>query len=295
MLTLILKIALYNGRWLQVKRHYQQPIQLLWWIYALLALIIVALIIFCYWTIATLAFPVNELTHAAKRFTRDMQAPPLAETGPSEYRQAMAAFNEMQARLRQLIFDRTQMLTAISHDLQTPITRLQLRVESITDSTQKQKMYSDLEEMSNMIDSILSFARDYRETESVQNFDLNALLETICDEFIDTGKEVKFISQNRLVISGRMLALKRAFSNLIDNAIKYASSAEVSWRQQDNSVMISISDNGPGIDPSEINKVFQPFYRVDRSRSLQVSGSGLGLSVAADIYSHTRRRYTLNQ
>jgi signal transduction histidine kinase len=281
--TSVFEVALLDGKWLQVKRGVFVVSNLLLLMYAMLCLVVVALFIFCYWIVGSLQFPVSDLNAAAKRFTRDMNAPPLAETGPDEYKAAIAAFNNMQSRLRKLIFDRTQMLTAISHDLQTPITRLQLRAESVKDSELKFKINNDLDDMSSMIDSILSFARDYRENESVQAFDLDALLSTICDEFCDSGKDVKYSSQHRLVVSGRMLALKRVFSNLIDNAIKYAGSVQVALDSGDDSVIVHLSDNGPGIPEQELNQVFQPFYRVDRSRSLQVSGSGLGLSVASDI------------
>jgi signal transduction histidine kinase len=190
----------------------------------------------------------------------------------------------MQDRVRRLLHDRTQMLAAISHDLRTPITRLQLRAEYLQGTNQYDKAIADLKEMENMISSILSFARDHVRSENMERFDLNALLQTLCDDLADVGSHVVYHSElQRMPYFGRIVALKRAINNLIENAVKYGDRAEVSLKQTDKELQIRISDEGPGIPQDQLEKVFAPFYRVDTARSPKKSGTGLGLAVARDI------------
>ncbi|PHQ80820.1 MAG: hypothetical protein COB66_03785, partial [Coxiella sp. (in: Bacteria)] len=247
-------------------------------------LIFIILIVLCVWVVQRLAIPVSEFERATRRFGVDLQAPPLAMQGTAEMQAVIAAFNEMQGRIRRLIMDRTQMLAAISHDLRTPITRLQLRIEAMHDQPQYVKAEADLNEMERMISSILSFARDYVHSEQMERFDLNALIENICNELEDTGMAITFSSeQPRLPYFGRMTALKRAFTNLIENAVKYGDQAAVTIEPSTQDLKIKIRDKGTGIPESEMEKVFAPFYRVDPSRTPEKSGSGLGMAVARDI------------
>jgi signal transduction histidine kinase len=246
--------------------------------------LLVLLVLLCIWVVQRLAIPVVEFERAVKRFGVDLQAPPIAMQGTPEMQLVIESFNEMQSRIRRLIMDRTQMLAAISHDLRTPITRLQLRIEALKGTPQYDNAEADLKEMERMISSILSFARDYVHTEQMERFDLNALAENICHELEDTGMAISFDSQlSRLAYFGRMIALKRALTNLFENAVKYGDKAEVSIELQDHLVKIKVRDHGPGIPEAEMEKVFAPFYRVDPSRTPEKSGSGLGMAVARDI------------
>ncbi len=246
--------------------------------------LLVTALLFCFWIIMRFMLPTWQLGEAAKRFGRDMHAPPLAEIGPPGIRTTITAFNDMQARIRQMLRDRTQMLAAISHDLRTPITRLKLRVESIEDKTKYQKAIDDLDEMEHMITSILSFAQDNFREERLENFDLITLLESICDDMQDVGKEAYFQTNNdSILFSGRLNALKRAFTNIIENAIKYGKRAEVTLSATEQNIILEIADDGPGLPVTELEKVFLPFYRADAARSPTISGSGLGLAVARDI------------
>ena len=246
--------------------------------------LLILLLLLCIWVVQRLAIPVQLFELAAKRFGVDVQAPPLAKQGTPEMQAVIDAFNEMQGRIRRLIMDRTQMLAAISHDLRTPITRLQLRIEALKGSGQYEKAEADLKEMERMIASILSFARDYVRTEQMERFDLNALVDNICNELQDTGLAVAYGSTlKRLAFFGRLSAIKRALTNLIENAVKYGKRADVSMQLNDEMVKLKIQDQGPGIPADEMEKVFAPFYRVDPARNPEQSGTGLGMATARDI------------
>lgn len=278
-----ISFELNNGKWLNITSNYYQPTWLLIGLYSVGLLLVIMLVAVCYWIIKRMLMPLEQFTEAVNRFGRDVNAPPLPVTGPESFQAATNAFNDMQSRIRQLLNDRTQMLAAISHDLRTPITRLKLRSENVPEPDH-QKMFNDLTEMEQMINSILSFARDYTRDEAVERFDIKALLETICDEMVDIGKNVSFTTVfSRLPVSGRTQSLKRALTNVIDNAVKYGKQAQVSLDKNEQEVLIKITDQGPGIPEDELNNVFRPFYRLDPSRSPKTAGSGLGLSVARDI------------
>ena len=274
---------LANGQWLNI---HARRVEHTWFVAGLIAssvVLVFALAYLCIWAVRRLAVPVNDFIRAANRFGVDVQAPPLAPVGPPEMRKAIKAFNEMQNRIRRLVHDRTQMLAAISHDLRTPITRLQLRAEYLKGTPQYEKAVADLDEMERMISSILSFARDHVSAETMERFDLNALLDSLCDEMIDVGHSVEYHGGERQPYFGRISALKRVFSNLIENAVKYGDQAEVTLRNTGDSLQVKIVDQGPGIPEDQFEKVFAPFYRVDQSRSLKKSGTGLGMAVARDI------------
>ncbi len=281
--NLFASVQLNGGKWLIINSRVQEHP---WFWSGMLisaAVLFLALISLCLFVVNNLAMPSQQFIEAAQRFGVDVQSPPLPLTGPAEIQRVIRAFNEMQNQIRRLLTDRTQMLAAISHDLRTPITRLQLRLESVKDTPQYEKMMSDLAEMEQMINSILSFARDYIRAEPVELLDLNALIETLCNNMIDAGHDVQFQGlESRLPYYGRLTALKRALGNLIENAIKYGNSAEVVLQKKADIIQITISDHGPGIPLHEIENVFAPFYRVDKSRNKQ-RGSGLGLAVARDI------------
>ncbi len=227
--------------------------------------------------------PITALAAAANRLGRDVNAPPLEETGPREVRHAARAFNGMQRRLRGLIEDRTQLLAAISHDLRTPITRLRLRAELMADEEQHQKMLADLDEMETMIAATLTFARDDVTREAHTRMDLPALLCSLVDDKQDAGFKASFQGPGSLDVEGRPLGLKRAFGNLIDNAVKYGGAARVTLRAEKGAAIITIDDSGPGIAEQEMERVFTPFYRVERSRSRETGGTGLGLAIVRSV------------
>ncbi len=246
----------------------------------LMAIIIVAVSI---WVVRRVTAPLTSLSAAAEALGNDLNAPPLPETGTIEMRQASRAFNTMQARLRGLVENRTRMLAAISHDLRTPLTLLRLRAENVEDAPEREKMLASIAEMDAMIAATLEFARDEAKTEPRRRTDLTALLASVVDDMADTGLPVAMASAQPLVCECQPVALKRALTNLIDNAVKYGKRAQATILSTPQAVEITIDDDGPGIPEAELGRVFQPFYRVEGSRSRETGGIGLGLAIALAI------------
>ncbi|MBV9655475.1 MAG: HAMP domain-containing protein [Acetobacteraceae bacterium] len=240
------------------------------------------------WAVRRLTAPVRILALAAESLGRDVNAPPLPESGPTEIATAAAAFNTMAARIRRFVQDRTEMLTAIGHDLRTPITRLKLRAEFMEDEEQRRKMLNDLEELEAMVSATLAFGRDAKTTEPVSALDLPELLRTVLDEAgdarPDSADRLSYAGPNQLTVRARPLALKRVFVNLIANAISYGGSARVRLEPPvDGAVSVFVEDDGPGIPPEHLDRVFEPFHRVEGSRNRETGGVGLGLPIARNI------------
>lgn len=253
------------------------------WMGAVAAVIIAVSV----WASRRFTAPLARFAAAAERLGVDGEAPPLPESGPRELRAATRAFNRMQARLARFVADRTQMLAAISHDLRTPLTRLRLRAELVDDPEMQRKMLSDLDEMEAMISATLAFARDDARREPRERLDLADLLQSLCDDRVDAGLEAGYQGPTHVVAEGRPVALRRAFANLMDNAIAYGGGCTVRLfpleGPGDGQVRVDIEDAGPGIPEDEFEKVFTPFYRLERSRSRDTGGVGLGLSTARTI------------
>lgn len=227
--------------------------------------------------------PLRELASATQRLYVDGDPKAIAVSGPREIRELAAAFNGLQQRVKKLIDDRTLTLAAISHDLKTPLTRAQLRVEDVDNAELRRQIDGDLAEMLTMVDSTLAFLKGDQTGEPVQDFDLKAILESICDDLSDAGHRVSFAPTRNIVLRGRHLALKRAFNNLIANAAKYATTVVVTTTFCDDAVEVFVDDDGPGISPDQREAVFQPFYRIEASRNRATGGTGLGLTVARTI------------
>ena len=243
-----------------------------------------AIVLFSWWASGWITAPLSAFAHAAERLGLDVNAPPLAEDGPEEVRVAAHAFNQMQTRIRSFVDDRLRMLAAISHDLRGPITRVRLRVEQMAiDAEAQRKSLADLDEMAQMVESSLAFARDEATTEASQPVDLAALLATICDDAVDSGHRAEFAFDGRLVFPGRPLALKRLFANLVDNAVRYGGRADVHAAIDKQMLQVTVEDEGPGIPESEMENVFKPFFRIERSRNKRTGGIGLGLATARTI------------
>lgn len=279
-----LTFPLTEGYYLHIKTHIVRPLSLKIQFYAAFFLWLSALIGFCYYIARRVSLPLALFIQGVNRFAQDINAPPLPETGPKIINSAFHAFNRMQANLKQLILNRTQMLAAISHDLRTPITRLKLRLENLASSEVTEKMHLDLDRMETMIQSILNFAQDEFQHEQAVKLDMVALCESICEDMQDMNLPVKLIeTAEPITCVARPLALRRAISNLITNGVKYGEKVVVELALQNNQVKITINDSGPGIPETELEQVFQPFYRLDKSRQEKTGGSGLGLATARDI------------
>lgn len=277
-------IQLTDGSWL----NFATPVQRwrsFWWSQEFLSIVLMtaAVLVLSVWAVRRATLPLAAFARAAERLGMDMEAPALDEDGPREVRNAGRAFNEMQRRLRNFVRDRTQMLAAISHDLRTPITRLRLRAEFIQDAEQQQKMLADLEQMEAMISATLAFAQDDAGGEARKPFDLAVLLQGLSDDATDAGHAATYDGQPQFAFSGRPVALKRAFGNLIDNAVNYGGGARIVLRTNPDQATVSIDDDGPGIPDDQLKRVFQPFYRIENSRSRETGGVGLGLAVVRSI------------
>jgi len=282
--TLVVGVELANKSWL-VFRVPMRPPRFLREYQMIIVIVVASLIIllFAIWAAHRVTRPLAHFAEAADRLGVDLRATPLPERGSRELRKAAGAFNRMQERLRRLIDDRTMMLAAISHDLRTVLTRLTLRAEFIDDPQQRQKAVADINEMQAMLDASLAFARDDTAEEQRTSVDLSSLLQSICDDLADGGGKVTFEGPARLPYWSQPVALRRAFANLIGNALKYGVEATVTASGDEKGVTIEIADRGPGIPEEMREQVFAPFFRLESSRSRETGGNGLGLSVARAI------------
>ena len=251
---------------------------------ASIAAMVAAIVIAAIWVVRRMTAPLKTLAEAARRMARDVNAPDLPETGPAEVREAIAAFNHMRNEVRRLLDDRTLMLAAISHDLRTPITLLRLRIEAFAPGEEHDRMLGSLADMERMIASTLGFARQDAEDEPHAVLDLAALLDAMVTDMQDVGLDVAYTGpQSHVGFACRPQALKRAIVNVVDNAVNYGGRAEVDLAVSADTLRLTIADSGPGLPPDQFEKVFQPFYRCEASRSRATGGSGLGLSIARDI------------
>ena len=233
-----------------------------------------------FWLVHRVTVPLTRLADAAERFGRTIRAEPLPEKGPHEVAIAASAFNRMQRRLVELVEGRTELLAAISHDLRTPITQMRLRVELTPPSLDRDKTLSTLDEMEATIATFLQFAKAAHDGEEQSRTDIGALVESICADLADMGADITCDAEKGLIVSCKRLALKRGISNLVENALKHAGSARVEALAAGPRIMVSIEDDGPGIPEAELERVFAPFYRGERSRNRVTGGVGLGLSIA---------------
>ncbi|HRD64624.1 MAG TPA: ATP-binding protein [Candidatus Competibacter sp.] len=233
--------------------------------------------------VRALTRPLAVLADAAGELGRDIRHPPLNESGPLEVRRAARAFNTMQERLIRYIEDRNRILAAISHDLKTPITRLRLRAELLDDVPLREKFLADLDDMQRMAQASLDFLRGGEDSEPIALVDLNALLESLQEDAEDTGYEVSIAGTAHQPLRCRPLALKRCLTNLVDNALKYGQRAEIAVTDTPTRLRLIVRDRGPGIPAAELERVFEPFYRLESSRSRDTGGTGLGLSIARNI------------
>ena len=235
-------------------------------------------VVLAVWASRRATKPFDRFTQAAERLGLDVNAEPLDETGPREVKHAAKAFNTMQARLQAFIKDRTHMLAAISHDLRTPITRLKLRAEFISDDEQRTKMLADLDEMEAMIAATLNFARDDAANEPTCDLDLSALISGLTE-----NNDTKIIAPETCRFTGRPIGLKRMIANVLSNAERFAENTEIQLDCLDDKVIITVMDDGPGIPEDMLERVFDPFVRVEESRSRETGGTGLGLSAVRSI------------
>jgi signal transduction histidine kinase len=280
----MLAVQLNDGSWLVfsvAKRTWGIPWPVRWAIW--LCFLAVSISIVTGFAARQFSKPIERLAAAVRQFGLNPQAPPIAETGPRELQEVVKTFNAMQAQIQKFVAYRTMMLAAISHDLRTPLTRMRLRGEFIEDREQQSRLFRDVDEMQNMVDGALAFFRDDATAEETTSVDLPRVLLTIANDYADQDIEIGYAGPVRAVYRGRPFALKRAFTNLIDNAAKYAKAPEIELSCEETAIVVAIRDRGPGIPPDALDDVFRPYYRVDKSRNRSTGGVGLGLTVAQAI------------
>jgi signal transduction histidine kinase len=236
------------------------------------------------WAARGLTGPLRRFAWAAENFDPDGEIAQLPERGPYEIRTAARALNRMRERIKSLIEDRTRMLAAVSHDLRTPITRLRLRCEFIGDQTARGQMLDELAHMEIMVESVLHFLRDGHARAEKVSVDLATSLQTICDQFADTGRDVSYDGPDHAVIRGHPDELQRAITNLVDNAVRHGGKARVRLSRAATTVTVAVEDEGPGIQGAAKEAVFEPFVRGDAARGMNGgTGFGLGLSIARAV------------
>jgi signal transduction histidine kinase len=251
----------------------------------LVMIVLIFMLLLSVYAVRWVVAPLAEVANAAAAFGRSPQAhEALQQRGPREIIQVTAALNDMRTRIRALLDDRTRMLAAISHDLRTPLTRLRLRAERVSEESLRTAMLGDLTKVSRMLDETLDYLRDDARSETVSHVDLPSFLQTICSDFADMGHAVSYAGPARLSYACRPRALTRAVTNIVENAVKHGTMVTVALgAKATDSIRIEVADDGPGIPPPLRDRVFEPFFKLDQARRQDNSGFGLGLSIAQDI------------
>lgn len=280
----VVQVELRGGQWASFA--YRLPDELAAWPWDLLIALLIllaAVVLVSFFAVRWLTRPLAHLASAADQLGKDIQQSPLIENGPIEVRRAARAFNTMQRRLSRFVEERTRILTAVSHDLKTPVTRMRLRLEQVDDLEVREKMERDLIDMQTLVEASLDFMRGMTLEEKTRPLDINALLESLRNDAEDMGHSVTLRGQAASPYQGKPLALKRCLTNILDNAIRYGHQATIEVHDTTSELGIVVSDSGPGLPDEALGKVFEPFYRVEPSRNPETGGTGLGLSIARNI------------
>lgn len=283
-LMLITQVQLHDGRWVtfdtQVPREATSlPARLLLTLGALLAVVLMLSFIAVRW----LSRPLKTLADAANALGKNIRQPPLPEEGPSEVRLAAGAFNTMQSRLVSFIEDRTRILAAMSHDLKTPLTRLHLRAELLEDDDSRSRFEKDLSEMQAMVTDALEALRGLEAQAKPVPVDVMALLESLQADNEEMGRSVEIEGRPNAPLVCDPAQLRRCVANLVDNAVIYGQRARIRVEDRPEALTLRIRDDGPGIPDDMLERVFDPFFRLEGSRSRETGGTGLGLSIARNI------------
>ncbi|MDI2591393.1 HAMP domain-containing histidine kinase [Pseudomonas sp. N3-W] len=241
----------------------------------------ISLIIAAWYGAKLLSRPIQRLSDAAERLSENLDSPPLDESGPREARQAAHTFNKMQQRIREQVQQRSRMLGAVSHDLRTPLSRLKLRLEQIDDEKLQGQMRQDLDDMIHMLDATLTYLHEHRTSEARQWMDVQALVESLCENAQDQGSDVQ-ASGHCAPLQVQPMALRSCVNNLLDNALRYAGQALIELQDNREQLIIRVIDHGPGIAADKREAVFEPFFRLEGSRNRNSGGVGLGMTIARE-------------
>jgi signal transduction histidine kinase len=242
---------------------------------------LISLIIAAWYGAKLLSRPIQRLSDAAERLSENLDSTPLEESGPREARQAAYTFNLMQKRIIEQVHQRSRMLGAVSHDLRTPLSRLKLRLEQIEDDKLQGQMRQDLDDMISMLDATLTYLHEQRTSEARQWMDVQALVESMCENAQDQGADVQ-VSGHCAPLQVQPMALRSSLNNLLDNALRYAGQALITLEDHREQLIIRVIDRGPGIAPDKREAVFEPFFRLEGSRNRNSGGVGLGMTIARE-------------
>lgn len=270
------------------------PLRFIWHVSLTLGTVILVALVAVRWATR----PLKQLADAANAFAHDLDAPSIAEEGPSEVRRAAEAFNFMQQRLRQLVVERGRALAAVSHDLRTPLTRMRLRAELVDDPALQDKLNADIDAMQGMVNSVLSYLRGLEDSEAAQAIDMEALLSSLVEDEQAMGRPVALTERRPGTLKpapfvGKLSLLRRAVSNLIDNAVAHGKQVTVSFGVSVDRFEIVVEDDGPGIPAGDLRRVVEPYVRLDAARGMDAGGVGLGLAIARDAAAYHGGQLTL--
>jgi signal transduction histidine kinase len=233
--------------------------------------------------VRTITRSLARLAESAEQAGTDLEGAALPEQGPSEVRSVIRAFNRMRTQLRTYLSERARLFGAISHDLKTPITRLRLRSESIEDPERRAKFLRDLDEMEAMTGSALEFFKTLGDEPRREALDVGALLNSLSDDWRDTGHDVIVTGAARGPYNAHPRALRRCIENLVENALRYGTHARIALHDTLEALHIAVRDDGPGIPEADLERVFEPYFRLEPSRNRDSGGTGLGLAIARNI------------
>lgn len=275
-----------SGYWLNFSTIFATTFYVMNSLFLLIEMILFGLILFYILAIKHYAIPLKNFKQIAENLAMDFHANPVQSHYVTPLTKATEkAILNLQNRIKTIIDNRTRMIAAISHDLRTPITRLKLLVQFIEGSEQNEKILSNLDEMDHMINEVLNFSRIDAFHEQKVKLNIDALLNSICEDFSDLGYDLNYINNSdTTLIYGRFLALKRAFINIVQNGLRYGDMINISLEKfNEELVTLSFEDNGPGIHEDELTKIAKPFYRGVDVNSVDNVGSGLGLTIVHEI------------
>ncbi len=278
-----LSLPLANGGWLNVSARFQRPDLQLPPVVVGSALLSLLLILGALWFgLRRITGPLRRLAKAAEGLGLDRESPEMPKRGPLEVQALSDALARMHGRLARLVSDRTRMLAALGHDLRSPITALRLRAEMVDDVETRMRMTATLDEMQDMVEATLAYARGVSTDQPTEPVDLSTMLREIADDLSECGPSL-VVEAEPVTLPLRNVAMRRAFRNLMGNAQRYGNGARISLSVGDRQVQVDIDDNGSGIPDADLERVFDPFVRLEDSRSLETGGTGLGLPIARSI------------
>ncbi|QEW06007.1 ATP-binding protein [Nitrincola iocasae] len=279
-----ISIAVKESQWLNGAARFQTPKLQTPPVIIGATLLSLTLLMLALWLgIRRITKPLTELANAADQFNLDGVIPDMPTHGPNEVKRLTETLSNMHQRLNKMMSDRMRMLAALGHDLRSPITALRLRAELVDDDENRERIISTLDEMQEMVESTIAYARGIATDQPMEETNLVQLLKELADEVSEAGPKIEVLTDTTIIFPLRRNPLRRAFRNLFENAQRYGQGASVTVRHNDQSVEIAIEDSGPGIPEEDLLRVFDPFTRLEASRSRETGGIGLGLPIALGI------------